>query len=1169
MAEVLTSQQKEAVTNRGGNLLVSAAAGSGKTKVLVDRLLSYLTDPVKPANIDDFLIITYTKAAAAELRGKIAAKLSDALLQDPENMHMQSQIQRLHLTKISTVHAFCSELLREYAFRLDIPADFRVLEENEAFEMQISAIEKVLDAAYANGDADFYALVDTQGLGRDDRQIPDIILQVYDSARCHLNMDKWLDWCQSVNDLPDFTDVSETVWGRYLIQDLHAYLDLHIAALSECAELASAAEHMEKPACLLREIIAQLQTLRGCTLWDAHIAHMNIDFGRLVFSKKCDNTILIDRIKAVRDACKTGVAKKLKRFSEDSKTILRDLVDTGAAARGIVKLVRSFMQEYAAAKYRRRVVDFADLEHLTLDLLIGKSRSGPTATAHEIGERFREVMVDEYQDSNAVQDAIFAALTCKNHNCFMVGDVKQSIYQFRLADPGIFLEKYNSYTPAEVAKHGCGRKVLLSSNFRSSSGVIDAVNDVFHHCMSKQVGGLDYGPDEELNEGIPHCKLDEPEIELHGIITQDNAYQEEASFTAERITQLLDGNHYVRNGDALRPVCADDIVILLRSPSSLGGAFVTELEKRGIRCSFGNSTNILQTEEIQTMRAILQVIDNPLQDIPLVATLSSRVFGFTANDLAVLRSERRSGSIYHSVCSSSLKKAENFRKILKVLRNEAKMNSLTGLLQSVFVVTGIDSIFSAMPDGHIRMENLQNFCMLASNFDSGNTKSLSRFLRHLNAMDDKGVPSPGEQSTQNAVTIMSIHKSKGLEFPVVFLCGLARGFNRSSAQQQVICDKDLGLGLNCVDIKNRVRYPSVAKRAIAVKILKESVSEELRILYVAMTRARDRLIMTYAASDLEKTLFNMVQRTGISSNRLLTGDAMCPGEWVLLSALQRSEAGAFYKVAGYPEHTRNSEHPWWITLGTVDDSAPILHNTVIKKSSGVNEVIVARLKRSLSFEYPYLDATRIPSKQTATQLKGRNKDEEVSQNADMPRKGFRMWRSPEFVSHTVTGADFGTAMHIAMQYICYDNCSTESGVNAEIQRLQKEGYLTKQQASIVDHKAIATFFMSPVGKWILGMKNVLREFKFSILEDARIYDANVTGELILLQGVVDCAVVEPDGITIVDFKSDRVNSETIGSFVEKYRPQVEAYASALSKIYQLPVKTKILYFFSLGQMVNL
>ncbi len=1170
MAEKLTPQQRIAVTDRGGRLLVSAAAGSGKTKVLVDRLLSYLTDPVQPANLDDFLIITYTKAAAAELQGKIAAKLSEKIAETPGNRHLQQQMQRLYLTKISTVHSFCTDILREYAFSLNISGDFRVADEKECVELQTRAMNTVLDEAYSQIDTepDIRAFIDSQGFGRNDSQIPEILLRVYHSAKCHLMPDVWLDWCAGVGNADNITDAGETIWGKYLIADLHAYLDLHMDALQKCVDLSASTAGMDKPTALLQDTLHQLSLLRNSTAWNAIIKNSNIDYGTLTFPRKPADPVLVSQIKAVRNACKKGLEKKLRRFSDSSEQVLADLEESISSVRGLIKMVRRFSTVYDKLKQGYNILDFSDLEHKTLDLLVGTKRTGPTRIAAEIGQRYREVMVDEYQDSNAVQDAIFSALTEKKQNCFMVGDVKQSIYQFRLADPDIFLQKYNTYVPAEDAQIGQGRKVLLSNNFRSCGAVLSAVNDVFSLCMSPKVGGLVYGEDEALKEGVPHSPLDEPEIELYGIQVVEDTYAEEASFVADRICQLLNGDHIVRDGDGYRPIAPEDIVILLRSPGSVGGEFQYALEQRGIRCISGGNTDLLQTEEIATLRALLQIISNPLQDIPLLAVLTSRVFGFTADELSELRGKHRNISFYEALCNSDSRKAKGFLETLVILRKEARISNIGGLLERIFVETGMDSIYSAMPDGSVRIGNIYAFSKIAADYESGGQRDLDQFLEHLNAMEAYGLSVSDEQDPTGAVRIMSIHKSKGLEFPVVFLAGLSREFNRESTRAQVLCDKDLGLGLSCVDTKNRVRYPSVAKRAIAVKMTADSLSEEMRILYVAMTRAKDRLIMTYASSGLDKEIAELAARMDVTQPQLQISDVDCPGKWVLLSALKRTEAGELSAQCDYLSEREVSEYPWSIHVVEAEPK-----EASVKIEEGVDAALpenaVAKLRQSLAFRYKHLAATKAPSKQTATQLKGRRKDQEAAENTEEKQKSTRQWRKPSFVSRVVQGKDFGTALHAVMQYIQYENCSTVESTEAEIRRLVTLGYISAEQGDLADSRMIAAFFATTIGKKLQNSPEVLREFKFSLLDSADKYITDIADEEVLLQGVVDCVLIESDGITVLDFKTDRVNEETLYAVAEKYCTQVQVYADAMERVFQKPVKSKLLYFFRIGQFVEL
>ena len=1168
MAEKLTPQQRQAVEDRGGKLLVSAAAGSGKTKVLVDRLMKYLNDPTEPANLDEFLIITYTKAAAAELRGKIAAKLTEAIAAQPENRHLQRQMQRLFLTKISTVHGFCGDLLREFAYRLDLSADFRVADENECKEMRETVLSELLDRAYetAGENPDFCAFVDTQGLGRTDKLVGEIVLKVYDSARCHLDPEKWLDDCLREAQVDGLSDASGTIWGKYLMEDLFAYLDGQIHVLRRCAELAEAADGMQKPAVNLRDTLNQLLRLRASATWDEIVSRKQIDYGRLTFPRRGIDEAMAEQIKACRNACKKGLDKRLRTFADGSEQVLNDLFQSAAGTRGLIALVRQFGADYDRAKRIRRCVDFGDLEHKTLDLLMGTSRSGPTVAAREISRRFREILVDEYQDSNGVQDAIFTTLTSQKQNCFMVGDVKQSIYQFRLADPGIFLKKYRDYVPAEDAQPGQGRKIMLNANFRSGGEVVDAVNAVFGACMSPAVGGLVYGEDEMLREGIPHTRLPDPAVELYGIDVQEDTYEEEAAFVAQKIAQLLDGNHFVRAGEELRPIQEEDIVILLRSPGSVGSHFQRALEERGIRCSSDNGGNLLKTQEIGVLRSLLQTIANPQQDIPLIAALASPLFGFSADDLASFRAKQKQGSVYDALCADNSPRTVAFLETLALLRREARMNTLAQLIEKIFLLTRMDSIYAAMEAGETKRENLQAFYKLASDFESTSRRELSQFLEHLDALEEQGLMSATE-GTGGCVTIMSIHKSKGLEFPVVFLCSLAREFNRESLRAQVLCDKELGLGLSVADAVNRIRYPAISKRAIMAKTASESLSEEMRVLYVAMTRPKDRMIMTYASQSLQADLQNLALRYDIGGAEQLTKDVSCPGQWVLLSAISRTEAGEFHNLGGRPAQTKVSENPWLIRVVQApwpETTAAAILQTEDRKLPAES---VEQLKQALAFTYGHSAATSAPSKMTATQRKGRIKDQEAAENAQEARQSTRSWRRPSFICEKVEGKTYGSAIHAVMQYICYEKCTDEASVDGQIKVLVDRGFITAEAAAMANRKHILAFFETEIGQKLRSGTAYVREFKFSILDDGENYGEGLQGEQVLLQGVVDCAMIEDDGITIMDFKTDYVTEQTLPELTEHYRIQVQTYAQAMSRIYQKPIKAAYLYFFRLNRFV--
>ena len=1159
MAEELTPAQRLAVENRGGRLLVSAAAGSGKTKVLVDRLMAYLTDPADPAQLDDFLIITYTRAAAGELRSKIAKKLTERIAGDPENRHLQKQLQRLYMTKISTVHGFCGDLLREYAYRLDLDADFRVIDEDAARELRQQAMEDMLENAYRAllEDADFCAFTDSQNLGRSDRQLGEIIEKVYASARCHRDPEAWLTGClESGESLPE--DVGQTVWGRALMDSLFDWLDSYIPALERCVR---AAGEMEKVRANLENLAAGAKYLRSSETWDQVSLRIGLNFGRLSFPRKDVDEDAKTLIKAVREGFKTELSSRAQVFGRTSAEIAADFDLCAQAQRGLVKLVRRFSQDYEKLKKQKHALDFSDLEHRTLDLLLGRDRSGPTAVALEVGRRFREVLVDEYQDSNGVQDAIFDSLTREKQNCFLVGDVKQSIYQFRQADPGIFLEKYNAYADAAAAEPGHGRKVLLSRNFRSGPEIVEAVNDVFAKCMSPAVGGLSYGAAEALQEGIPREKLPGNAVELWVLTGAQDSRAGEAAFVAKRIREMLEAGTPVRGEKGLRPVTPGDIVILMRAPGSRAAAYQQALENQGISCCTDAGVDILESPEVRTLQSLLQTVSNPRQDIPLLGCMASPLFGFTAEDLAKIRAGSRQEGLYDALLESKDAKALAFLAQLGRLRDCARMGTLTELLEKIFAETDLESIYAIGPQGSAAKENLRQFYLLAARFEQGQLCTLERFLEHLDRAAEKGLPRAAAKD-ENAVTIMSIHQSKGLEFPVVFLADLSHRFNMIDAGEQLLCHKTLGLGVQMADPVKRIRYPSLGKLAIADKIRQETVSEEMRVLYVAMTRPKDRLIMTYAVPNANgpKSIDAYAATLPMRGMEALCREAQCMGHWILLAALDRPEAGQLRDLAKTHEISAAHSFPWSIGVVQAEpDTGP-----VEKKAPQARELpgeTLETIRQALSFTYAHPQAVLAPSKQTATARKGREKDEEAAKDAPEAAQIARVWRRPSFLGKARDGRAYGSAMHRAMQYLHFEACGDRKSVRQEVDRLVRENLLTPEEGEIVNCAQIARFFQTDLG-WRLRLDGtLLREFKFSILDDGSHYGQGLEGEQVLLQGVVDCAIVEEDGITVLDFKTDRVTPETLPQAVDRYRPQVQTYRDALERIYDRKVKKAVLYFF--------
>ena len=1163
MADVkLTVSQRAVVEDRGGALLVSAAAGSGKTKVLVDRLLRQICDPVSPKNIDEFLVITYTKAAAAELRMKIAQALSQRLADDPENRHLQRQLHRIYLAEISTVHAFCSGLLRTYAHLLDLPADFRVAEESESRALQDKVLMHLLEQSYADleQDPEFRAMVDTFGYGRDERRLPEAIKMAHSQMRCRANMDAWLEENLQVLEMSGHEDISQTPWGRYLLDEYRIFLNRSTekmkTALRELEQYPQIEKGLGK---VFRENVAQLECLSACHTWDEFCTHKITSFGRVGAVRDPEDSAVKERLAQIRTLIWTELKKRQELFAADSAAQLQDLRQTAVGTQALLRFAKRFDEAYSAEKRQRKLMDFSDLEYSAIQLLTDPYTGRPTAVAREISMRYAEIMVDEYQDSNQVQDTIFDAVSRNGQNRFMVGDVKQSIYRFRLAEPEIFLRKYDSYPGYETAENGKPRKILLSENFRSRPEILSACNDVFRLVMRKSVGDLDYGDAEALRPGRTYPPMESTPVELHcltGTGDMGDKRDLEAEYVAKRIRAMLDEGTPVTDGDGTRPVKPSDIVILMRSLSSSAAAYQAALRRHGIPSVSDRGGSLLDTSEVQILIAILQIIDNPHQDVPLLCAMASPVFGFTPDELAIPRMENRRDDYYDTICAAAEpgSKLYCFLETLRTLRDDSTWMNLHELVDSVLRRTNLMAVFSSMADGAGRERNLTAFRSYVVNFESGGSKALVQLLRHLEELRVSGsqLPLP-KTSAENAVTLMTVHSSKGLEFPVVFLCDLSRKFNLSDMQDAILVDGALSVGCNRIDHARCIRYPTVAKQAIVRKKTAEAVSEELRILYVAMTRPKDRLIMTYYSKNLQTELKNISSQLTMPLSDDLCASARCPGRWILMAALCRTEAGELFAQAGNNDVSQVWQYPWRITfrdLSQEEETVPSASTQTVS-SSDTPPIGLLRLN------YPHGDACLTPAKLTATQLKGRAVDRETAEGAaETAKPSAAVFRQPSFRPKGLTAAERGTATHLFLQFADYHACSTEHGLDQELARMERDAFLTSEQVQAVSRRQVLQFFGSELGQWLLKQPSVRREFKFSLLVDAGRWYPEAAGEQTMLQGVVDCFVLQSDGITILDFKTDRIPDP------ERYRPQMEAYAFALSTIYDRPVKARILYFFS-------
>ena len=1176
MADTLTHAQRMAVERPGGPILVSAAAGSGKTKVIVERLMHQILRRDEECSINDFLIITFTKKAAAELRSRIARELAARLALDPDNRHLHKQQSRIYMTQISTVHAFCADLIREFSYELDVPADFRMLEQTEAAALQEQIAAELLEERYAEikSDKALRLLVDGLGAGRDDRRIPALILDVHTTAQCNLLPDRWLDDCEAGLELTGIEGAEQTVWGRWLLDGLRTCALEQADALSRVAQELERCDSLARYRPVFADNAAMLRRLAACATWDETLKALEVDsdFGRLPPIRSCDDPALQNRAKEIRTQAMYLVRLWRDEFYGDSRQVLADLALTGDTLRALFALTRAFSARFAAEKRRLHALDFSDLEHLALRLLLEKDGKTPTETARQISRRYRQIMVDEYQDTNQVQDAIFRAVSSDGANRFMVGDVKQSIYRFRLADPGIFLEKYGRYPDAETVGPEARQRILLSHNFRSGEAVLEAVNAVFSRCMSERVGGLAYGAEEALRPGRPLEPLPQTQVELHCLSTQkqdgdDEAPEKnraEAAFAAERICALLAERTPVRGKEGLRPAEPGDVVILLRSPKNVASLYLDALQQRGIPAVSDTGESVLDASEVQSLLCLLKVLDNVHQDVPLTGAMLSPIFGVPASVLAEARHACREGDLFDALrdraqADPALRRA---LETIEALREQAQSLPLHLLLERLQQAVSLEAVYGAMDNGPARRENLRAFYEMAAGFSDGGRKSLHQFLTYVDELRAQGGLTL-QRPQVNAVTVMSIHKSKGLEFPVVLLCGLSRRFNLEDLKTSVQFHSQLGAGCAVYDAPTHTRFNSIAKAAINRQIKAENVSEELRILYVAMTRAKDMLIMTHCAAELESHLENLALCLTPETAPLQAAQAGCMGDWILLTALLRTEAGALHAIAGKPEGTAVSDLPWRIEWHSLDGKHAAA-STGIPTHLPAEALDEAALAESLSYRYPHPASQRLASKLTATQLKGRNLDQEADDGAARKDNLRLKLRKPSLLRQDkpLTPAQKGTAVHQAMQYLDFSRVSDLEQIQTELDRMVSEAFLTPAQARAVDAEKLLRVFQGPLGARIRQAERVLREFKFSILIPAERIDPAAAGDRVLLQGVTDCCLFRCGAITVVDFKTDRIRPGGEAEAAARYRGQLNAYGEALGRIFDLPVTEKLLYFFA-------
>ena len=1147
MAEFhLTEAQAGAVEHHGGALLISAGAGSGKTRVLVERLLARIA---RGGNIDRFLIITYTRAAASELRSRILSALRDRL-RAGGSPHLQRQLLLLPQARIGTIHSFCSAVLRENAHLADIRPDFRLLEGAEERVLRKETLQELLAERYESLTPGFQALVDALSSGESDQALSDVALETYDAVLSHPDPDAWL--AGQAESTVSFADAGETLWGRTLLERSKRQTRFWQGQLEALLEELRAEPRVE--AGYGPSLRITLEDLGEFALaleagWDAAAAFEGVRFPALRGYRGIGDNPAAARAKAVREACKDTVERLESFFAEDSAAHAEDMAAVSPVTGQLLALVRDFSRAYAAEKRRRGLLDFSDLEHLALQLLTEEDRKTPSLLGRELSRRFDEILVDEYQDVNRVQDRIFFAVSAGGENVTMVGDVKQSIYRFRLADPRLFLQKYDSYA-ADPAP-GQGKRILLPENFRSDAHILRPVNEFFSAVMSQELGELHYGEAEALKPGSG--APDTPGAFRLFVTDETEGPDTEEEAVAGYISHLLQSGMTVPEGEASRPLRPGDVAVLLRSAKGRDGAYAEALKRLGIPAVCLKSTDDLEARpEVRWALSLLEIIDNPRQDIPLLAALRSPVFRFTEDRLAEIRCHRRKGPYFDALTAAAAAEEADCRSMLSTLERWRERSALVPaeeLLCELCAETGLRALAEAREKGSAA--NLDALIAAAHDFAEGGRPDLGSFLGCLREAREPGkaaltaLPGGGE-----GVVVTTIHASKGLEYPVVILADLMRRFNLRDLTKSLLVHPDLGVGVRRTDRDRGITYTTLPRMAIAEQLRAESLSEELRILYVAMTRAKQHLALFCRVKDREKAASKHASGAGLPLPPEVLEKASSPGSWLLMASLALGGQG-----------------DWAWRSPPAGESAAAREASEEEPEERVDPALV-RLR--LDWKYGRSADTRLPSKLTATSLRTGFAAVEAAEGASQLRR--RRYSPEDFPppvlreKKTLDASERGSAVHLAMQYADLDRCVTLSGAAEALAELGRKRLLTEQQCAAVDPAKLHAFCVSGVMAEA-RRGSIHREFKFSLLAPVREFLGEGEGET-LLQGVVDLWSELPEGILLVDYKTDRVTPETMEARAEEYKPQLRAYAWALESITGKKVLRRMIWFFAAGQAVE-
>lgn len=1175
MARNWTEAQSDAINARRGSVLVSAAAGSGKTAVLVERVITRLTDTVNPTSADRLLIVTFTRAAAGEMKDRISAALSERLRKEPGNIHLINQQMLLPNAKICTIDSFCTSLVKESFQFLDISPDFKTADEGELSVLKSLAMEETLEQMYQKAEKGFLTLVELLFSGRDDSVLQKNIEKLYETSRSFPFSQKWLRGLQESFNKTE--TIKESIYGRIVLSHVKTAVEYSLRIFQNILSQIEGDEELERIFCnavsqdaaQCEYIISRIDEGSWDDVRNAVSLYKPATRGRVSKDQKDDPLIL--RLVSKREVGTDNMKDIKKHFFCTEQDFKEDMEFFREPVESLIDSVLLFSENYKRIKKEKKLCDFSDITHLALSLLVKETGDAWESTefAKIYSESFDEILIDEYQDTNRAQDMLFTSIS--RNNLFRVGDVKQSIYSFRQAMPQIFLELKSAYENYDRDKDNYPAKIILGNNFRSRKGVTDIINFVFRQIMCEESGDIEYNDEEKLVCSASYDAKSEPDCELHVLDTQavdseqEDTHEYQARYIAKQIKRMIDEGCTVKEGDGQRKVTYRDFCVLLRSVSSKGTVYADAFRKEGIPCFTEVSGSFLTAQEIALTLNILRIIDNPKQDVALLSVMMSPLFGFTADEVSFLRKGRRKGDIYsclQALLSEGNEKIGHFMKKVSLWRNVSICLSVDELINEIYEDTGLVSIFDAMDKSGERRANLMLLLDYASVYEKAGYIGLSGFIRFIDRLkSEKQDLTAALGGSQNAdvVKIMTIHKSKGLEFPVCILGNCAGQFNRMDEIENLVVNRKVGLGLIRRDTETFDQYETLCHSAVKLSVHHDTLSEELRVLYVAMTRAREKLIMVYAQNNPIKSL----QKYAVDIND--SQDTVNPyavtkvkgfGQWLLTCLLRHKDAQILREEAGIDESiVLPCESPLKVVF--VKEEQERIAEEEIRKQTEIDEDFLSLVRERADFRYKYEALSGVISKRAASEVDKGYIDRDYFASS-----------APAFLSEGgLTGAGRGIATHTFIQFADYEKAKTD--LESEIERLNDMGILSDVQCSGINRKAVSWFFRSDLAKRILSSDNVMREKKFTIeVPVSEIYEGleEFSDEMMMIQGIADCAFVENGEVVVVDYKTDSLDSED--KFREKYASQVLLYKKALSQCIGLPVKQTLLYSFHLGKEIE-